>query len=281
VEVATDILTVSRRVEAGELDVDLAVPVPRLPELGKKYKVNGTRLFAVPSANAYYLRMNVEQPLFRRNLELRQAVNFALDRPAMLSGLGPPWVGTTTDDYLPVGVPGYVDAHLYPLKGPNLTKAKALALGNTRSGKAVMYTCNNLLTGCLASAQTVKANLEAIGIDVRIEQFPSDEERRRSATRGEPFDLRLEPVLVPWVDPYQYVDLLLDGRTINATENTNLSYFNSPQYNELMDQANALSGSARYAAYGRLAVDLARNAAPMAAVYIRNNRFFVSSPSAV
>ena len=107
----------------------------------------------------------------------------------MLAGLGPPWVGTTTDDYLPAGVPGYLDAHLYPLKHPNLTKAKALARGHTKSGKAVMYTCNNVLTGCLRSAQTVKANLKAIGIDVTIEQFPSAELERRTRTRGEPFDL--------------------------------------------------------------------------------------------
>src|SRR6266540_7230157 len=66
----------------------------------------------------------------------------------------------------------------------------------------------------------------------------------------------LQPVTVPWVDPSQYVDLLLDGRTLRATDNTNLSYFNSPHYNKLIDKAKALSGNARYAAYRKLAVDL-------------------------
>jgi hypothetical protein len=45
----------------------------------------------------------------------------------------------------------------------------------------------------------------------------------------------------------------------------------------LIDKAGQLSGSARYDAYGKLAVDLARNAAPVAAISVRNDRFFVSS----
>jgi ABC-type transport system substrate-binding protein len=95
-------------------------------------------------------------------------------------------------------------------------------------------------------------------------------------TWREPPDLVFNKLIVPWVDPYQYVNRLFDGRAIQMTGNTNVSHFNSSHYNKLMDQANALSGNARYAAYGRLAVDIARNAAPMAAAYVRNTRFFVS-----
>jgi ABC-type transport system substrate-binding protein len=276
VQVATNSDTVSRQVEAGMLDVDLNVPVPRLDELGAKYVVNATRLFSVPSANMFYLFMNTERPLFRHNVKLRQAVNFALDRPKMLSGLGPSWSGTVTDDYLPPGVPGYVDAHLYPLKHPDFKRAHTLANGHTRSGKAVMYTCESSVTGCLENAQTVQKDLKRIGIDVEIKQFPLTAPSR-TAIRGEPFDLSFGKLIVPWVDPYQYVNRLLDGRTIQPTGNTDRSYFNSSQYNRLMDQANALSGSARDEAYGRLAVDIARNAAPLAAAFVRNTRFFFSN----
>lgn len=268
--------TISRQVEAGEWDVDLQVPIARLLELGAKYTVNKKQLFSVPSANLFYLYMNTEQPLFRDNPKLRQAVNFAIDRTEMLRALGAPWAGRVTDDYLPSSLPGYVDGHVYPNAHPNLKDALALARGHTKSGKAVMYTCNNVTTGCLDNAQTIQKNLRAIGIDVTINQFPLTELVRRTSTRGEPFDLVFNRYVVPWVDPYQYVDLLLDGRKIGASDNTNLSYFNSPHYNRLIDQANALSGSARYRAYGRLAVDIARNAAPMAAVFGRNTRFFVS-----
>jgi ABC-type transport system substrate-binding protein len=195
----------------------------------------------------------------------------------MLAGLGPAWAGTTTGDYLPFGVPGYMDAHLYPLKRPNLTTAKALASGRTRSGEATMYTCDSIVTGCLENAQTIKSNLRAIGIDVTIEQFPLTVYAAKIRTRGLPFDLFFDKVIVPWVDPYQYVNMLLDGHKIQATDNTNRSFFNSPHYNKLMDRAANLSGNARYRAYGRLAIDIARNASPMVAVFVRNTRFFFSS----
>jgi ABC-type transport system substrate-binding protein len=277
VQVGRDPITISRQVEAGALDVDFNVPVPRLPELGVKYRVNATRLFAVPSANMFYLYMNTARPLFKNNVKLRQAVNFALDRPELVFGLGAYWAGSVNDEYLPPGLPGYVDAHLYPGERPNFRKARALARGHTRSGKAVMYTCENIATGCLHDAQTIRADLKVIGIDVEIKQFPLAAYLEKTMTRGEPFDLVFNKVIVPWVDPYQYVNRLLDGRMIQEDENTDVSSFNSPRYNKLMDQANALSGRARYDFYGRLAVDLARNAAPMAAAYVRNTRLFVSS----
>jgi hypothetical protein len=64
---------------------------------------------------------------------------------------------------------------------------------------------------------------------------------------------------------------------LQPSGNLDLSYFNSPHYNALMDQAASLSGRARYNAYGKLALAIERNAAPMAAYATRNNRFFVSS----
>jgi ABC-type transport system substrate-binding protein len=277
VQVGSDSVTNSRKVDTGELDIDLNVPVPRMAELSAKYKVNTTRLFAVPSANLFYLYMNTERPLFKNNPKLRQAVNFALERPEMLFGLGAYWAGSVTDDYLPTGLPGYVDAHVYPLEHPNFTKARALARGHKGSGKAVMYTCDNAATACLRDAQTVQADLKAIGIAVEIKQFPLAVYQEKTMTPGEPYDLVFNKLIVPWVDPYQYVNRLLDGRMIQTTGNTDVSQFDSAHYNRLMDQANTLSGNARYAAYARLAVDIARNAAPMAAAYVRNNRFFVST----
>jgi peptide/nickel transport system substrate-binding protein len=279
-EVGSDanVNVISRRVEAGDLDVDLFVPLARLSELAKKYDVNRRRLFSVPSGNMYYLYMNTERPLFRGNVKLRQAVNFALDRAKLVYSFtdGAPWAASATDDYLPRGLPGYVDAAVYPLKRPDLKKAKALARGHTGDGKAVLYTCDSTTASCLSNAQRIQADLKEIGLDVEIKQFPLAVYFAKFSTRGEPFDLVLDRLLVPWVDPYQYVNRQLDGRTIQATGNTNRSYFSSRYYNLRIDQAGKQSGRARYDAYGRLAVDVARNSAPMAAAFVRNTRFFVS-----
>ena len=154
-------------------------------------------------------------------------------------------------------------------------KAKALASGNTRGGNCRFWTFNT--TFGPAVAQVVQYDLKQIGIDVEIKQFPFAAWQARIGTRGEPFDLTDDRFLVPWVDPYLYINVLLDGRTLQTTANLNRSYFNAPRYNKLLDRAGSLSGLARYDAYGKLAVDIERDAAPMAAYMDRNNRFFVSS----
>jgi len=269
-------LTNTHKVETGEVDVDLAVPLPTLAELGAKYGVNKAQFFSVPSLSMFYLVMNTSRPLFRNNVKLRQAVNFAIDRPALVNTVGP-LLGSVTDDYLPPGMPGYVDGHVYPLQHPDVEKAQALARGHTRSRRAVFYTCDNVFFGCLAQAQLVQSELKQIGIDVEIKEFANAVTTAKVGTRGEPFDLMIDRHDPPWADPYQFVNVMLDGRTIRPIGNTNYSYFNSPFYNRLIDQAGRLSGRARYDAYGRLAVKIATEAAPLAAINVRNTRFFVSS----
>jgi ABC-type transport system substrate-binding protein len=275
VQIGDDPETISRKVEADQADLDLLVPVDRRAELVARYGVNKTRFFSFGAPVMFYVVMNTERPLFRNNVKLRQAVNFAIDRHALLAAIGP--VGSVTDDYLPRVSPGYVDAHVYPLKHPDLKKARALARGRTRSGKAVMYVRSSLLTAGRLLGPIVQYNLKQIGIEVEIKEFPNAVIVTKTGTRGEPFDLLIDRRDVAWVDPSQFVRPLLDGRTIEATGNTNRSYFNSALYNRAMDQVDRLSGSARYDAYGKLAVDIATNAAPLAAFATRNARFFVST----
>jgi peptide/nickel transport system substrate-binding protein len=63
----------------------------------------------------------------------------------------------------------------------------------------------------------------------------------------------------------------------HADNDVNNARFDDPTFNERMDNAANLSGAARYAAYGKLDVDLMRIAAPWASVYNRNVREFVST----
>jgi peptide/nickel transport system substrate-binding protein len=277
VQVGDPLATIAHKVEAGQLDVALALPGAVEAGIAERHGVNKQQFFSIRGADMFYTLMNTERPLFKNNPKLRQAVNFALDRTAMLRVLGAA-SGSRSDSYLPSGLPGYRDAHPYPVRYPNLAKARALGEGHLRSGKAVMYVTDSIAVfGAVAHAQIVQYDLKQIGIDVEIRQFPTTILDTKLATRGEPFDLANIRYLVAWVDPSQYVDLLLDGRTIKPTGNINRSYFNSPHFNRLIDQARRLSGLARYDAYGKLAIDIARTAAPMATFINRSHRFFVSS----
>ena len=64
-------------------------------------------------------------------------MNFAINRRAMvqLAGL---YGGQPHDQVLPPGFPGFRNANIYPAV-PNVNRARALARGKTRAGKAVFF----------------------------------------------------------------------------------------------------------------------------------------------
>jgi hypothetical protein len=94
--------------------------------------------------------------------------------------------------------------------------------------------------------------------------------------RGEPFDMSLELWSVEYFDPQDFM-FLFDGRTLRPKDNTNLSYFDSSTYNHRFARASTLAGLARYRAFGNLDVELARDAAPIAAFVNDNDRRFFSA----
>jgi ABC-type transport system substrate-binding protein len=213
--------------------------------------------------------LNTSRPLFRNNPKLRQAVNFAVNRAALAREAG--FLGEIpTDQYLLPGSPGHRDERIYPLKGPDLTKARALAKGHTRGGKAVLYTSENAID--VSQAQILQKNLKAIDLDVEIKFVPNLFEKL--ATPGEPFDLGR----VRWFGGTPgSLTFWFDGRTIGQPDFGNFSYFNSPKYNRLLDEASRLTGTARDRAYGELDVEISRDAAPMIPVSRVNALAFVSA----
>jgi peptide/nickel transport system substrate-binding protein len=234
------------------------------------------RYLCYPTPNVLYLAMNHDRPLFggpgpEGNVALKRAVNFAIDRTAMMEQRGTNG-GTPTDQQLPFLLPGFRDADIYPAR-PDLERARELAAGHTRDGKGVLYCSNGAPAPQIC--QIVQANLRNIGLDMEIKLFSRATQFEFAGRRGEPFDMTLELWHADYLDPYAFFQLL-DGTTIRPANNVNFAYFNDPEYNRRIAEANQLHGSAREAAFGQLDVDIARNAAPWAAYGIPNDRFYFS-----
>ncbi len=261
------------RIERGEADWGWALPTVYFdPErrLVAKYGVNRSQFFVQAGSIFFGYSLNTSRPLFRDNPELRQAVNFAIDRAALRRIAGGPLERQLTDQYLPPWMPGFKDARIYPLGGPDLRRARQLARGNTRSGKALLYTIDR--PDMLAAAQSVKQDLGKIGLDVRIKGIPLPAYFGRLMAQG-PYDIGFATWLPDYADPYSVLNLQFDGRFIGAT---NWPRFDSPTYNRLLRRAASLSGAARYRAYAELDARLAREAAPMVAVAFLNDPTLVS-----
>ena len=207
---------------------------------------------------------------------MRKAVNFALDRRAIV-GIAGPLASVPSDQYLPATLPGFRDSDIYPLERSDVARARELAAGNLRDAKAVMYTNDSSLP--LALAQLVKRQLAEIGLEVEVRGLPlhtaSSAWFGRLATPGEPWDIALGLWQPSYVDPYAYINQLFDTRYAGGT---NFARFSSKTANEQMRKAaRVLSGRNRDQAYGALDVQLARDIAPVAAIDFLAEPTLVSS----
>lgn len=269
---------VLRRVERDEADWGYTLSgIYFDPALGlvEKYGLNRSQLFVRPGLTMRMLGFNSSRPLFRNNPDLRRAVNFALNRRALVN-VGGSLVSRPSDQYLPAIIPGFKDADVYPLERADLQRARALASGNLRGGKAILYVNSSPLP--MAIGQLIKQQLAEIGLDVELRGIPihsaSAAYFNKLATPGEPWDMAFGLWSPSYIDPFAYINLLFDGRFVGGT---NFIRFASTPLDKQMRRAARLpQGSSRNSAYAALDVRLAREAAPIAAVDFLNEPTLVS-----
>ena len=269
---------VLRRVERNEADWGYTLSgIYFDPALGlvEKYGIGRSQLHVRPGLTLRLLGFNSSRPLFRNNPALRRAVNFAVNRRALVN-TGGSLVSRPSDQYLPTIMPGFRDADVYPLERPDLQRAKALANGNLRGGKAILYVNSSPLP--TAIGQLIKQQLGEIGLDVEVRGIPihsaSAAYFKKLATPGEPWDMAFGLWSPSYIDPFAYINLLLDGRFVGGT---NFTRFASGAYDKEMRRVARLpQGSDRNSAYAALDVRLARDPAPLAAVDFLNEPTLVS-----
>ncbi len=258
----------AREVEAGGADytqVGLDTPSPPASSLpaslaarygpGTPAAARGRqRYFADPSVQLDYFVLNARRPVFS-DVRMREAVNYAIDRRALAryGDYFQPLPEKPTDHYLPPGLPGYRDAHVYPMT-PDAAKARSLARGGGRT--VVLYTCNSY--PCPEQAQIVKTDLAAIGLNVQIEMFAVGTMFAREDRPGEPYDLAWGGWIPDYPDPSAMLNpILADGASAPP--------FADRSVQQRLAAAARLSGPERYLTYGKLDLDLTRNVAPLVA----------------
>jgi len=245
------------RVEDGRADWGI-IPPPLYftPDRGlvRKYGINVSQFHVRPGFTLRAFVLNTDSPLFRDNLPLRRAVNYAIDRSAFAGG--DPGA-RLTDQFLAPTLPGFQDAEIYPLRAPDLPKAQVLARGHLRSGKATLYVADLPLT--VGLGQVLQKNLEQIGLEVQVTPIPQPAYQARITTPGEPFDIAFFVTpSVDYYDPYAFLNLYFESRFIGRTNASNLR---SAKYDGRLRAASRLRGDERLRAYGQLDVDLMRDVA--------------------
>jgi ABC-type oligopeptide transport system substrate-binding subunit len=253
------------------------IPPASYAEAAQKYGINKGQFWVKPQIGVTYLAFNHDRPLFKgaNGVALAKSVNYAIDRKAMLAQ-GGYLAGKRTDQILPPGMAGFRDANLYPLKGPDIATAKKWAAkAGIKSGTGVeLYTSNRGSAPLVA--QIIQFNLKQIGLDVNSHLFARAVQIDKEGTRGEPFDITTEGWIADYADPYDFINVLLYGGNLHASNNNNVAYFNDPKYNKAMTTAAGMSGSARYKASGNLDVAMMKDNPPWAARNNFNDRVLLS-----
>jgi ABC-type transport system substrate-binding protein len=187
---------------------------------------------------------------------MRKAVNFAVDRAALAKSAGPGFSGLPTDQYLPTGMPGFRDADIYPLGGPDLARARRPA--GPRCHHAPAYTSSS--PACVRLAEIVTADLGRIGIRVEVRRFAIDPTFAHEFARGARFDIGWYGWSVDYADPSDFIDLPLTGPGVDFFPGAD-----EHRYKPRISAASRFDAGRRLRAYGQLDIDLARNAAPVVA----------------
>ncbi|MCW2965568.1 MAG: hypothetical protein JWO17_2820 [Actinomycetia bacterium] len=79
-------------------------------------------------------------------------------------------------------------------------------------------------------AQIIQYNLSQIGLKVDTHLFARAVQVTKEGTRGEPFDIAGESWGADYADPYDFINVLLDGRNIRDQNNNNFAYLNDPKF---------------------------------------------------
>jgi len=264
------------QVKAGQSDMDLGgIPPTAASDLAKQYGVNKGRFFVGPTSCVNYMAMNTARAPFD-NVNLRKSVEYAIDRPAQVRLLGA-FAGKRTSQLLVPGIPGYKPYNAYPLSGANPAKAKAIG-GSAIASAPTLNVVHTTSTYSTNRAQVAEYNLKQVGFKINDTPTPATNYYQVIQTKGTTYNFVTNGGwCADFFDPFDYLNVLFDGRKIQAANNNNYAYFNNASFNKGLDHAASLSGSARAAAYAKLDQQLMTKYAPVVPYLISTNRYFVAS----
>jgi len=238
-------------------------------QLAHRYR---KRVFATPTLETWFVVFNHDRRAFsgRGQIPLAKAINYAIDRPALVRAL-PVRVGRATDQMLPPALGR--NERIYPVAGADPRNARRwLRKAKYRPRRLVLYWPN----GGSEATQSIKDDLKRIGIDVEVRLFGVGEHFAKIGTRGEPFDLAFDAWSPDWADGAAFFVPLASGTSLRKTGNSNASYFNDPRVNARIRAAGPKRGKARRDAWADLDVGLMRDNPPWAPFFNTVVREFVS-----
>ena len=202
-----------------------SIPTDRLSSVQTKYP-DQIKLFT--PANTYYFFMNNRVAPFD-NLKVRQAVNYAVDRTALVRVYG--GLATTTENILPPTYPQYKKHDLYPY---NLAKAKALIAASGDKGMSVTVWNHDRGLDPKASTYLVSV-LNSIGLKAKEKIINSAVYWTTMGNQATKAQIGFADWFQDYPHPLDWIDVLLNGERITQTHNNNYADYDNKAVNAKID----------------------------------------------
>jgi ABC-type transport system substrate-binding protein len=217
-----------------------------------------------PRPSLTYIFLNNEVPPLN-NVLVRKAINFAVNRTAILAQWGGPLAGAPSDQIIPAGQSDYKKFTVYP-NTPNLAEAKKLmAQAHVKTPVTLVLRTQNDTPGFINMAQVIQANLKPIGINVKIIGTPNSVNSSFIVNPKAHVPLGIEPWSLDFPDGESIINTGLDPSAPNAPPN--MARWGDKAFIPAFTNVLALQGSARAAAYETLDRQIMAEQAPYAPLF--------------
>ncbi|WUO29151.1 ABC transporter substrate-binding protein [Streptomyces sp. NBC_00286] len=192
-----------------------------------------------------YMAINNQVAPFDK-LECRKAVQYAIDKVSVQTAEGGPIRGDIATTVLPPDIPGYQKSDVYATDGKkgDVAKAKEQLKACGKSTISTNISARSDRPQEIDAATAIIASLKKAGINASLKQYPSgkyftDYAGVPSFDKKQNIGLHMMQWGADWPSGYGFLQQILHGDAIGASGNTNLSYINDKQINEMLEKAIA------------------------------------------
>jgi peptide/nickel transport system substrate-binding protein len=252
------------QIEAGQLDFNTSnlatADIIKISE--NKALASQVHIASRPSLTYIFLNNQVP-PL--NNVDVRKAINYAVNRTAIEAQWGGPLAGTPSDEIIPAGQSDYKQYSIYP-NTPNLTEAKKLmAESGVKTPVTLVLRCQNDAPGFMNMAAVIQSNLKAIGINVQIVGSPNSVNGSYITNYKARVPMGIEPWSLDFPDGEAIINTGLDPATPDSF--ANMARFSDAAFNAPFTQAASALGAQRVSDYEALDEQIMSQQAPYAPLF--------------
>jgi ABC-type transport system substrate-binding protein len=262
--IGDDATEATLQIMAGQLDFDTSnlatadiIKISTDPALASQVHIS-------PEQAITYLFMNYQVPPFN-NVDVRKAINYAIDREAILAQWGGPLAGTVTDQIIPIGMPSYKAYSIYP-DTPNLAMAKQLMKASgVKTPFTTQLRTQNDAPGFMNMAQVIQSDLKPIGINVQIVGSPNSVNYAYISNPSAHVPMGIQPWGLDFPDPEAVLNAQVDPAT--PDQPAQMSRWTDPKFIPLFNNDIGLTGTARNTGYASLDYEVMSQQAPIAPIF--------------